>query len=84
MTNGTAPFYATNQARRTRKILKGFEFVKVPSHFSAGLSDLISDLLVNDPAKRLGRTQIGVQAIKNHRKYTYDVMFCPLTYNVVS
>ena len=67
MTNGTAPFYATNQARRTRKILKGFEFVKVPSHFSGGLSDLIAALLVNDQSKRLGRTQQGVQGIKNHR-----------------
>ena len=66
MTNGTAPFYATNQARRTRKILKGFEFVKVPSHFSGGLSDLISNLLMNDQSKRLGRTQNGVQGIINH------------------
>mmetsp|Transcript_18491 Transcript_18491/g.40011 ORF Transcript_18491/g.40011 Transcript_18491/m.40011 type:complete len:769 (-) Transcript_18491:75-2381(-) len=67
MTNGTAPFYATNQARRTRKILKGFEFVKTPSHFSGGLTDLISNLLINDQSKRLGRTQNGIQGIKNHR-----------------
>lgn len=67
MTNGTAPFYATNQARRTRKILKGFEFVNVPSHFSGGLSDLISNLLISDQSKRLGRTQNGVQGVMNHR-----------------
>ena len=67
MTNGTAPFYATNQARRTRKILKGFEFVKVPSHFSGGLTDLVTSLLVQDQSKRLGRMQNGVQGIKNHR-----------------
>ena len=67
MTNGTAPFYAPNQARRTRKILKGFEYVRVPSHFSGGLTDLISNLLVNDQSKRLGRTQNGVQNIKSHR-----------------
>jgi hypothetical protein len=47
--------------------LKGFEFVRVPSHFSGGLSDLIANLLINDQSKRLGRTQNGVQGIKNHR-----------------
>ena len=67
LTNATAPFYAKNQACRARKILKGFEFIKVPSHFSSGLSDLIFSLLVNDRLKRLGRTQQGVQGIKNHR-----------------
>lgn len=67
MTNGTAPFYATNQARRTRKILKGFEFVNVPSHFSGGLADLITHLLIDDRSKRLGRTQNGIRGIKNHR-----------------
>jgi len=67
MTNGTAPFYATNQARRTRKILKGFEFVRVPPHFSSGLKDIVSKLLVEDQSKRLGRTRNGVQGILNHR-----------------
>eukprot|EP00585_Thalassiosira_rotula_P002035 CAMPEP_0196143800 /NCGR_PEP_ID=MMETSP0910-20130528/13719_1 /TAXON_ID=49265 /ORGANISM="Thalassiosira rotula, Strain GSO102" /LENGTH=763 /DNA_ID=CAMNT_0041405287 /DNA_START=117 /DNA_END=2408 /DNA_ORIENTATION=- len=67
MTNGTAPFYATNQARRTRKIMKGFEFVRVPAHFSGGLTDLISSLLISDPSKRLGRTLNGVKGIINHR-----------------
>jgi len=67
MTNGTAPFYATNQARRTRKILKGFEFVRTPSNFSGGLCDLIANLLLNDQSKRLGRTMNGIQGIKNHR-----------------
>merc|ERR1712194_1004305 len=66
MTNGTAPFYATHQARRVRKIQKGFEFVRMPSHFSSGLSDLITNLLVSDQSKRLGRTQNGVQGIINH------------------
>ena len=67
LTNGSAPFYATNQARRARKILRGFEFVKEPSHFSGGLCDLISNLLISNQSKRLGRTQSGIQAIKNHR-----------------
>jgi len=67
MTNGTAPFYATNQARRTRKIMKGFEFVRVPPHFTGGLTDLISSLLISEPSKRLGRTLNGVQGIINHR-----------------
>lgn len=67
MTNGTAPFYARNQSRRTRKIMKGIEFISMPSHFSGGLSDLISNLLINEQSKRLGRTQNGVKGIKNHR-----------------
>ncbi|KAL7534439.1 hypothetical protein ACHAXR_005881 [Thalassiosira sp. AJA248-18] len=67
MTNGTAPFYATNQARRTRKILKGFEYINLPSHFSGGLCDLISNLLIDDQSKRLGRNLNGVQGIINHR-----------------
>ena len=67
MANGTAPFFATNQARRTRKILKGFELVRVPSHFSSGLTDLIANLLISDPSKRLGRTQNGIKGIINHR-----------------
>lgn len=66
MANGTAPFYATNQSRRTRKILKGYEFVRVPSHFSGGLSDVISKLLVADQSKRFGRTHNGVKDIINH------------------
>lgn len=66
LTNGCAPFYATNQSRRTRKILKGYEFVDVPPHFSRGLKDLIAQLLESNPAKRLGRTQFGIQDIKKH------------------
>lgn len=67
MANGTAPFFATNQARRTRKILKGFEFVKIPTHFSSGLTDLVSQLLTDDQSKRLGRTKNGTQGVINHR-----------------
>eukprot|EP01082_Thalassiosira_pseudonana_P013660 g12366.t1 g12366 contig6:1772697-1773372(+) len=67
LTNGCAPFVASNQSRRTRKILKGYEFVKVPSHFSGALRDLVASLLENDQVRRLGRTQGGIQAIKNHR-----------------
>jgi len=66
LTNGYAPFCASNQARRTRKILKGYEFVDVPPHFSRSLKDLIVRLLEKNPAKRLGRTQGGIQAIKKH------------------
>eukprot|EP00804_Cyclotella_cryptica_P020687 CCRYP_003489-RA/>CCRYP_003489-RA protein AED:0.04 eAED:0.04 QI:38/1/1/1/1/0.8/5/181/732 len=66
LTNGCAPFFATTQLRRTRKILKGYEFVDVPPHFSRGLKDLIAKLLENDPARRLGRAQSGIQAIKKH------------------
>jgi len=67
MTNGTAPFYAKDKDHRTRNILDGYEFVRVPSHFSGGLRDLISNLLIDNPSKRLGRTLNGVQGIKNHR-----------------
>jgi len=67
LTYGSAPFYANNQSRRTRKILKGYDYVKPPSDFSGALNSLISSLLVSDQSKRLGRTQNGVQAIKNHR-----------------
>ncbi|KAL7518359.1 hypothetical protein ACHAWX_003197, partial [Stephanocyclus meneghinianus] len=66
LTNGCAPFFATSPLRRTRKILKGYEFVDVPQHFSRGLKDLIAKLLESDPARRLGRTQSGIQAIKKH------------------
>jgi len=67
LANGTAPFYAQNQTRRTRRILKGVNFLSMPSHFSNGLIDLITSLLNNDQTKRLGRTQNGVQAIVSHR-----------------
>lgn len=67
LTHGTAPFYAKNFQTRNRKILKGFDSDNLPSHFSGGLSDLISNLLISDQSKRLGRTQNGIDAIKNHR-----------------
>mmetsp|Transcript_7714 Transcript_7714/g.11571 ORF Transcript_7714/g.11571 Transcript_7714/m.11571 type:complete len:731 (-) Transcript_7714:119-2311(-) len=66
MTHGTAPFYATNQSRRARRILKGFECVRMPSHFSGGLSDIITKLLNGDQSKRFGRTHNGVKDIINH------------------
>lgn len=65
--HGRAPFYSSTPNRRTRKILKGYSYVAVPSQFSEALSDLISHLLVADQSKRLGRTQHGIQGIKNHR-----------------
>ncbi|KAL7452380.1 hypothetical protein ACHAWC_004103 [Mediolabrus comicus] len=65
--HGRAPFYSSTPTRRTRKILKGYSYVAVPSQFSEALSDLISHLLVADQSKRLGRTQHGIQGIKNHR-----------------
>ena len=67
MTNGTAPFYARNPSIRNRKILKGFENVRIPPHFSPGLTSLITSLLTSDQSKRLGRTQNGVKGIINHR-----------------
>ena len=67
MTKGTPPFYSRSPMERERKILKGFECVHVPSYFTSGLSDLISQLLITDQSKRLGRTQNGIQGIKNHR-----------------
>jgi len=66
LTHGSAPFYARNQARRARKILKGVEYVNMPTHFSNGLVDLVTSLLNNDQSKRLGRMSNGVQDIKNH------------------
>mmetsp|Transcript_5482 Transcript_5482/g.12473 ORF Transcript_5482/g.12473 Transcript_5482/m.12473 type:complete len:756 (-) Transcript_5482:111-2378(-) len=67
LTNGSAPFLARNQLSRTRKILKGVEYIKMPTNFSNGLIDLITSLLDNDQSKRLGRMSNGVQGIKNHR-----------------
>jgi len=67
LTSGVAPFYATNQSRRARKILEGYDLVKPPQHFSGSLNSLIKKLLVSDYSQRLGRTQHGVQAIKMHR-----------------
>lgn len=67
MTHGTAPFFAKNSQTRIRKILRGFDADNVPSHFSGGLRDLISNLLNSDQSKRLGRVQNGIDAIKNHR-----------------
>ena len=64
---GKPPFHASTQMRRTRQILKGYEFVRAPAHFSGGLNSLIEKLLVADQSSRLGRTQNGIQAIKNHR-----------------
>ena len=73
MTKGTPPFYSRSPMERERKILKGFECVHVPSYFTSGLSDLISQLLITDQSKRLGRTQNGIQGIKNHRWFSgYD------------
>eukprot|EP00956_Cyclotella_meneghiniana_P020582 scaffold36497_cov30-Cyclotella_meneghiniana.AAC.1 len=66
LTSGRAPFFATNDSRRARRILKGYEFVDVPTYFSRGLKDLIAKLLENNPSRRLGRAQLGIQAIKKH------------------
>lgn len=58
---------ATSTLRVLPQILKGIDYVNMPSHFSGGLSDLIQHLLINEQSKRLGRTQNGVQGIINHR-----------------
>ena len=67
MTTGRPPFYDRKPMARNMKILRGFDLVYVPPTFSSGLTDLISKLLICDQTKRLGRTQNGVQGIKNHR-----------------
>ncbi|EJK51261.1 hypothetical protein THAOC_29583 [Thalassiosira oceanica] len=67
LANGSAPFSASNQLSRTRKILKGVEYINMPTHFSSGLIDLVTSLLDNDQSKRLGMKANGVQDIKNHR-----------------
>ena len=67
MTKGTPPFASCIPDVRILKILRGFECVHVPPYFTSGLSDLISQLLITDQSKRLGRTQNGIQGIKNHR-----------------
>ena len=68
MTNGSGPFYAKKKTHRIQKIQKGFEYINMPSHFSAGLGDLITHLLVSNKSKRLGRTglQNGVKGITRH------------------
>jgi cGMP-dependent protein kinase len=67
MTKGVPPFFDRKPFAREKKILKGFDLAYVPPNFSSGLTDLISKLLITDQTKRLGRTQNGVQGIKNHR-----------------
>jgi len=67
MTKGAPPFASRIPNVRKLKILNGFECVHVPPYFTSGLSDLISQLLITDQSKRLGRTQKGIQGIKNHR-----------------
>jgi serine/threonine protein kinase len=69
MTKGAPPFRVNGRRpiEREKKILKGFDLVNVPQYFTSGLTDLISRLLITDQTKRLGRTQNGVQGIKNHR-----------------
>ncbi len=67
MTKGTPPFYSPIDIVRMLKILKGFGCIHVPRYFTSGLSDLISQLLNTDQSNRLGRTQNGIQSIKNHR-----------------
>ena len=69
MTKGVPPFRVSGRSpiEREKKILKGFDLVIVPQYFTSGLTDLISKLLITDQTKRLGRTQNGVQGIKNHR-----------------
>lgn len=61
------PFWDTSRTRRVKKILRGIDYVKFPSHFSEAFEDLIRHLLVDDQSKRLGRTQNGIQGIKSHR-----------------
>jgi len=73
LTHGIAPFHAANASRIGRKVLQGIDYVRMPSYFSSGLSDLISNLLVRDQSKRLGRTFNGIRDIKNHRWFAgYD------------
>jgi len=67
LTNGTPPFYANDPSRTTKKILRGYSFVKKPSHFNDSLQDLLTRLLTTDQSKRLGRTQGGTAAVMNHR-----------------
>ena len=68
LTHGSAPFHAKNQNCIARNIIRGYEFVSVPSQFSSGLSDLISNLLVSDQSRRLGFSRhVGIQDVKNHR-----------------
>jgi len=70
LTKGSAPFYANDPSRTTKKILKGYNFVKKPSHFSDNLQDLITGLCVTEQSKRLGRTQGGSSSVMSHRWFT--------------
>lgn len=74
LTNGRAPFNARNQQLIGRNILRGYKYVRVPSHFSSGLQDLIANLLVSEQSQRLGFSRNnGIQDIINHRWFAgYD------------
>lgn len=64
MVAGYPPFFADQTVQVYQKILSGM--VRLPSHFSAELKDLLQCLLQSDCTKRLGNLENGVHDVKNH------------------
>jgi len=58
------PFYHEDHMKMYQRITRGE--VRYPSHFSAEAKDLVSQLLVVQPTKRLGVVKGGAQLVKDH------------------
>lgn len=64
MCAGFPPFFDEDHIKLYGKIMAGK--VRYPSHFSAGLKDLLKRLLTADLTKRYGNLRGGAADIKNH------------------
>jgi protein kinase A len=68
MVAGYPPFFAENPLQIYEKIVCGR--IKFPSHFSAELKDLCSNLVQIDLTKRYGNLKNGVNDIKQHKWFS--------------
>jgi protein kinase A len=68
MVAGYPPFFAENPLQIYEKIVCGR--IKFPSHFSAELKDLCSNLIQIDLTKRYGNLKNGVNDIKQHKWFS--------------
>jgi serine/threonine protein kinase len=75
MLNGTPPFMDKSPMVIYEKILEGK--IDYPQHFSESAVSLISGLLQQDPAKRLGSLPEGSEDVRNH-PYFKDTVWMDL------
>jgi serum/glucocorticoid-regulated kinase 2 len=64
MLTGLPPFYTSDREELFERIKLGS--VKYPSNFSPSLKDLLTQLFIKDPEKRLGSGSDGPKNIKKH------------------